>query len=583
MSVVLKRVLWCWGGLLSLVTIWFFLPLSPAGRWGMTLLTVLLVVAVCGWLTRAAQALNAKIELANQLVLPPEGFDGVLVLVCGDSAPLLFDASERREVRQGWYLAAPTPERFLHTVQWIAAHHPVWLPQIVVMLGVVPERHTDEAQLRGDLYQWRVAINQSRSWLLGEPPLILCGYVNPVVSTGVVQAALWFADVGDAAGVSVWGADNSVQPYPRWKQEFAGKTLSERFMQGIILDAFMLWLATVVMDEWQCAKTALPVLPVSLWSVNFTPLAGMEKNLWQHYLRERTTLNAPLMAEIADSAALPFPDLFLPLLSPRQGLTPRQRLVWRGALVLAGFLAVALLASFINNQRLIDSIGEDLARYWSLNGTPPEPKLLAQQRLREDEQRLARYQRQGVPLQLGLGLYRGMTLYPEVQAALGDWVAPVAPAAPEPKPLPTVVVQAAPQTVRLDSLSLFDTGRYLLKASSTKVLVEALMNIKAKPGWLIVVAGHTDITGDAKGNQTLSLKRAEAVRDWMLQTSDVSPTCFAVQGGGATRPIASNETEQGRAANRRVEISLVPQANACQGPGSTMPPEPTSGFDNQGE
>jgi outer membrane protein OmpA-like peptidoglycan-associated protein len=118
--------------------------------------------------------------------------------------------------------------------------------------------------------------------------------------------------------------------------------------------------------------------------------------------------------------------------------------------------------------------------------------------------------------------------------------------------------------VRLDALSLFDTGQYALKPGSLKMLVNALVDIKAKPGWLIVVAGHTDITGDAKANQILSLKRAESLRDWMLSTSDVSPTCFAVQGYGATRPIATNDTSEGRAANRRVEISLVPQADACK-------------------
>ncbi|WP_431221846.1 hypothetical protein ACQ86O_15420 [Serratia sp. L9] len=286
-----------------------FLPLSLTGRWGITLLVILLVAAVCGWLTRSAHALNAKIELATTPVLPPEGFDGVLVLVCGDGAPLLFDASERREVRQGWYLAAPTPERFLHTVQWIAAHHPIWLPQIVVMLSVVPERHTDEAQLRGDLYQWRVAVNQCRSWLPGEPLVILCGYLSPLVTTRAAQAPLWFAEVGDAAGVSVWGVDSSVMPYPRWAQEFAGKTRSERFMQGIAVESFMNWLAAVVMDEWQCSKTALPVLPVSLWAVNFTALMGKENNLWQQYLREQTTLSAPLITE---PAPLPFPDSFYP-------------------------------------------------------------------------------------------------------------------------------------------------------------------------------------------------------------------------------------------------------------------------------
>ncbi|HHT0450428.1 TPA: OmpA family protein, partial [Klebsiella michiganensis] len=89
------------------------------------------------------------------------------------------------------------------------------------------------------------------------------------------------------------------------------------------------------------------------------------------------------------------------------------------------------------------------------------------------------------------------------------------------------------------------------------------------PGWLIVVAGHTDSTGDDQSNQVLSLKRAESVRDWMRDTGDVPESCFAVQGYGESRPVATNDTPEGRALNRRVEISLVPQANACQLPGNT--------------
>lgn len=61
----------------------------------------------------------------------------------------------------------------------------------------------------------------------------------------------------------------------------------------------------------------------------------------------------------------------------------------------------------------------------------------------------------------------------------------------------------------------------------------------------------------------LSLKRAESVRDWMRDTGDVPESCFAVQGYGESRPVATNDTAEGRALNRRVEISLVPQANAC--------------------
>lgn len=121
-----------------------------------------------------------------------------------------------------------------------------------------------------------------------------------------------------------------------------------------------------------------------------------------------------------------------------------------------------------------------------------------------------------------------------------------------------------PDTVRLDSLSLFDAGSAQLNPGSTRVLIDALVNIKARPGWLIVIAGHTDATGVAEQNRQLSQARASAVRDWMQGMGNIAPDCFAVQGFAASQPVASNETEAGRIANRRVEIRLVPQAGACE-------------------
>ncbi|WP_426127812.1 OmpA family protein [Pseudomonas sp. DWP1b1] len=121
-----------------------------------------------------------------------------------------------------------------------------------------------------------------------------------------------------------------------------------------------------------------------------------------------------------------------------------------------------------------------------------------------------------------------------------------------------------PEPVRLDSLSLFDAGSAALKPDSTKVLINALVGIKAQPGWLIVIAGHSDATGAMEQNLTLSHARASAVRDWMQRMGDIPDSCFAVQGLAANQPIASNETEAGRTANRRVDIQLVPQVGACE-------------------
>ncbi|WP_300633389.1 type VI secretion system ImpA family N-terminal domain-containing protein [Pseudomonas sp.] len=121
-----------------------------------------------------------------------------------------------------------------------------------------------------------------------------------------------------------------------------------------------------------------------------------------------------------------------------------------------------------------------------------------------------------------------------------------------------------PEPVRLDSLSLFDAGSATFKPGSTEVLINALVGIKAQPGRLIVIAGHTDGTGAAEQNLALSHARATAVRDWMQRMGDIPDSCFAVQALAAVQPIASNATEAGRTANRRVDIQLVPQVGACE-------------------
>ncbi|MBY0302074.1 MULTISPECIES: OmpA family protein [Sphingomonas] len=73
----------------------------------------------------------------------------------------------------------------------------------------------------------------------------------------------------------------------------------------------------------------------------------------------------------------------------------------------------------------------------------------------------------------------------------------------------------------------------------------------------IDVYGHTDSTGSDAYNQTLSERRAASVADY-LSSHGVQAARIATRGFGETQPIASNETEEGRAANRRVEIKIVP-------------------------
>jgi outer membrane protein OmpA-like peptidoglycan-associated protein len=283
--------------------------------------------------------------------------------------------------------------------------------------------------------------------------------------------------------------------------------------------------------------------------------------LWPQWLFRQTRI-APAGRVVVPEPRWHFADAVLPLLAPYttplQGGKTGRRVVM--VLLLCALAAMGM--SLHNNRLLISKTGADLARWLAIPMNHYAPKAQALHALQQDALLLERWQRQGEPHRYGLGFYPGQRLWLAVQQAIDTYVPPPPPPKPKPKPKPV------PKIVRLDSLSLFDSGKSVLKNGSTKMLVNSLVGIKAKPGWLIVVSGHTDNTGNPTLNQTLSRERADAVRDWMRDTGDVPESCFAVQGYGESRPLATNDTPEGRALNRRVEISLVPQANACQIPGT---------------
>ncbi|WP_457325024.1 OmpA family protein [Roseateles sp. P5_E11] len=102
----------------------------------------------------------------------------------------------------------------------------------------------------------------------------------------------------------------------------------------------------------------------------------------------------------------------------------------------------------------------------------------------------------------------------------------------------------------------FDTGRADIKPQMRPVLDEIGRNLD--PGVHVTVVGHTDSTGSDAINEPLSRERAAAVRDY-LSARGVSSSRVNVAGRGSHEPVAGNDTEAGRAANRRVEIFLAEQ------------------------
>ncbi len=103
----------------------------------------------------------------------------------------------------------------------------------------------------------------------------------------------------------------------------------------------------------------------------------------------------------------------------------------------------------------------------------------------------------------------------------------------------------------------FDVGSSALRPQFRNVLVNVSQSLNQYPDSLIDVYGHTDSTGSEAFNQTLSENRARTVANY-LSTQQVSSARIRSQGFGETMPVASNDTPEGRAKNRRVEIKIVP-------------------------
>ena len=100
----------------------------------------------------------------------------------------------------------------------------------------------------------------------------------------------------------------------------------------------------------------------------------------------------------------------------------------------------------------------------------------------------------------------------------------------------------------------FDTAKATIKAESAKAIAEVAKMLKADPGLKIYVVGHTDNEGNVEGNISLSQARGEAVLQALVREHGIAAARLRSWGCGLFAPLASNDSPEGRAKNRRVEL-----------------------------
>src|SRR5690606_18937876 len=105
----------------------------------------------------------------------------------------------------------------------------------------------------------------------------------------------------------------------------------------------------------------------------------------------------------------------------------------------------------------------------------------------------------------------------------------------------------------------FDVGRHAIKPNMRPVLDRLASTLNQHPVTTVTIIGHTDSTGSDAVNDPLSINRAAATRDYLVQRG-VSAQRIAIDGRGSRQPVADNSTASGRAMNRRGEIFLAEPA-----------------------
>jgi OOP family OmpA-OmpF porin len=130
------------------------------------------------------------------------------------------------------------------------------------------------------------------------------------------------------------------------------------------------------------------------------------------------------------------------------------------------------------------------------------------------------------------------------------------PPAPKPEPKPEAKPKPVAEKVTFAADVLFDFDKSVIKPEGRSKLDDLASKVKGINLEVVIAIGHADSIGSDEYNQSLSVRRAESVKAYMVSRG-IEPNRVYTEGKGEQQPVASNRTADGRAKNRRTEIEVI--------------------------
>lgn len=545
------------GWIAALVLAWLAFSSPWRATWNLLLAAFTLAVALLAILVATRRVCARRLAAQPVLQAVKASLDALprdirrntpLVLSVGDAtgAPALaFGEALIRITDAAIWVRVDDPTRLAHVADALKRWREGQGPDAVVCL--IGADHTNDAgALNAALRRWLSAIGEASRAVGYLLPVCIAMYVEE--ADGAPDDCPWFG----ISGSDILQSDALSSLVATRVQQYAQAAVpadrEARMHRAARLDALVRWTAGTLLPAFVDAQRdglrdgPRYGRPMRLAAFGVTVTAGVPSpdSLLARFTEQVTALRRL----IGDGRRAPYP-LPEPLIRGI-ALQPVHRAFPRALVHAFAWLALAFsaacAASAWQNRALVARVMDDMARYLAVGPEHDAARVDVLLALKRDRDELEQYARAGVPPHLGLGFYRGAPLLGPLNALIAAYQPPTPP----------------PSTIELDSLSLFQSGSAVLNPGSNRVLIGALDMIKAHPDKRVLVAGHTDATGNPRSNLKLSEARAASVRDWLADAAGLPLTRFAIQGYGDTRPKAVDDTEATRAANRRVEITLVP-------------------------